>query len=239
MLVVCLVACGGSNTKSNEQMQKEHQAPLQAKLAEIKAAADAGAGHASDPGVPSVPGLSFDSVSHADQVNALAVLAEEAQNPAADPTPQLWFQDVINDDHRLVKAFVGVNVEPHRGTKKWAGHDADFKRFERIKYVLVIYPTHTQLPHKDGSEQFTGGSVTSDAVLVELASNRILGGFTVTAGSSPQVSSANVDGHLGEDAHYQETLDKDLAREWGKALTDGITKRWPGTQVPWSVGNGP
>jgi hypothetical protein len=239
MLLVCVIACSGDKTKSNAQVQKEHKAPLQAKLAEIKAAADAGAGHASDPGAPSVPGLSFDTVSHADQANALAVLAEEAENPTADPEPELRFQDVTNDAHRFVKAFVGVNVEPFNGIVEWAGHDVDFKRFEHLKYVLVIYPTKTQLPHKDGSEKFTGGAVTSDAVLVELSTNKILGGFSVSAASSDKVLSENVDGHLGEDKHYQESLDKDLALQWGKALTDGITKRWPGTQVPWSVGNSP
>ena len=220
-------------------MQKEHKAPLQAKLAEIKAAADAGEGHAADPGVASVPGLSFDSVSHADQANALAVLAEEAQNPTTDPKPELLFQDAIDDDLRQVKAFVGVEVEPYKGTVEWAGHDADFQRFERLKYVLVVYPTRTQLPDKSSATEFTPGSVTSEAVLVELKSNKILGGFSATAESSDKVLSENVDGHSGAEAAYQEKLDKDLAEQWGKAVTDGIPKRWPGAQVPWTVGIGP
>lgn len=105
--------------------------------------------------------------------------------------------------------------------------------------MLVLYPTRTQLPHKDSSKEFTPGSVTSDAVLVELKSNKILGGFSVTAESSDKVLSENVDGHEGAEEAYQDKLDDDLAEQWGKAVTDGIPKRWPGAQVPWTVGISP
>jgi hypothetical protein len=239
LLLVCVIACGGKSTKSNEQMQKEHKAPLLGKLAALKAAADAGAGHASDPGVATVADLDFDTVSHNDKANAIAVLAVEAQDPASDPTPPLRFQGDLDDDVRVVKAFVGVQVGPHSGTKEWGWDEPMFKRFENLKYVLLVYPTHTQLPHKDSSDEFTPGEVTADAVLVELSTNKILGGFTVSAESSDEVRSQNVDGHLGADEHYQDKLDNDLGEKWGKAITDGIAKRWPGAQVPWSVGIGP
>ena len=40
-------------------------------------------------------------------------------------------------------------------------------------------------------------------------------------------------GHAGATEAYQSYLDADLREQWGKAIADGVAKRWPGAKTPY------
>jgi hypothetical protein len=220
MMFACVVACGGKEPKSPEDLVKEHGDAIKAKLGTIKAAGAAGLGASDDPSIKTVPGLDFD-------VNALATVYDDTLDPTADPTADRFMG--MSNPVRQAKQVLGVK----KANDVYQIHEDEISRIESAKYVLVVYRSTFSAPRQALSgSSFTPGAARSSNVLVELGTSKILGSFTVEAASSDKVTAKNFDGHAGAAEAYQSYLDSDLREQWSKAIADGIAKRWPGAKAP-------
>jgi hypothetical protein len=221
MMFACLVACGGKSVKTPEELANEHGVAIKAKLEAIKAAGAAGLGASDDPSVKTVPGLDFET-------NALVTMYDDTQDPGADPKADRAIADMF-DRVRMAKKLLGV-----KSSNAYQIGEAEIAQLENAKYVLVVYRSTVSAPRQALSgDSFTPGAAQSANVLVELGTNKVLGSFTTQAVSSDKVTAKNVDGHAGATEAYQSYLDADLREQWGKAVADGVAKRWPGAKTPY------
>ena len=73
-------------------------------------------------------------------------------------------------------------------------------------------------------KDFSPGTVRGTAVLVDLDANKPLGGFKYEARSSGTVKA--------NETNERQKLENDLLSQFGKALTEGTQKRFPGAKTP-------
>jgi hypothetical protein len=231
--LLLLVGCGGGKSeKSIEQLRTEHLDKVRARLQLLPKIATAAEGVIDESAKPS-EALDFSDTDDASPklVNAIAVQIQDLGASDADADPPLRFAELDDDHVRMAKRFAGVKVSGS-DTGNWAYFEYMLKDFEDAKFVLVVKPTQVTKGSAFGTS-FTPGTVSSTNVLVDLATMKAIGSFTVTATNDEKII-------LGKyaDKDPQPHVDKDLGANWGHAIAEGIGKRWPNSKTPWNWGLG-
>lgn len=243
---ICVVACGSSSKdKTREQLAKEYGPKLDARLDKLVAANRAGRAALDALGAPGDAQLALDfnfkaADRHPNAIAAHTEDLEDAKKPAAsdDPGdrilsggPKLVFAE--NDDNHVYLAKSVLGVEKLVSYY----HEYPLKQILDAKYVLVVYPKSFTPPSTGlGGSDFKPGAAAATAVLVEIETGKALGGFDVTATNSEEVS-VNVRKRDGA-SDAEDKIRDDLYAQIGKAIADGISKRWPGAKTPSNWGHG-
>jgi hypothetical protein len=248
-------ACGGRDvehaTRTVADLKSQWGPKVQVKLDKIVAAATAASG--GELGALGGPTLALDFVwdGPTNHPNALAVMSDDVQSATAAraeaPKPDTYeqlakgepvnlaalmphrrftFQDDRNNHVAHAKVLLGV---PGAGEDQYPDYVLD--QFVTAKYLLVVTPGDVTWASLSGGT-FHTGSAPVRAMLVEIDTATVLGGFTTTAENSDKVRYD--DDRVGGSA--DERLDKDLLVETRKAIVKGVQQRWPGAKTPPSWG---
>lgn len=183
-----------------------------------------------------VSGLDFTS----DASNAVFVIREDIEAPNKDAEIDLRFIKLDDDPFRESRRILGIvsggtSVGYYNSEKAGPLYDKRLKQIERTRYALIVYTTRVTMPRESatmvgGSRSFEAGEVRGMALLVDVDSGKLCGGFDFSAESSEKVRAT--------EKLAQEKINDDLANQFGKAVTDGVEKRFPGAKVPGTFGFG-
>lgn len=232
-LIIGLVACGKDSTpKTRQQLQKEYGDKLTARLDKLAAASLAGRVGMSSLGTPGDQQLALDFtvLGEKPKPNAMAVHTGDIEDPkaAATYTDVVFAEDMYN---QVKNAKYVLGVEPSMSHAR----EDHVKQVLDVKYVLVVYPTEYRAP-RAGLSDFTPGLARGTAVLVEIETGKPLGGFEFAASNDEEVFVKVRQSDGASDA--EDKVKKDLWANTGKAISEGIAKRWPGAKAPYNYGHG-
>lgn len=142
----------------------------------------------------------------------------------------LRFATIDFDPVRVCLQMLGLMTQPHdyidrRHAKFYKRH---LEQVARATHVLVVVTDEIRLPRTEGAASFEGGQVHGNALLVELGTGELRGGFPYLAVNRDQVKA--------RDATIDHKLHDDLARRFGQALLDGLHQRFPSARPPKTFG---
>lgn len=104
------------------------------------------------------------------------------------------------------------------------------EQIDRARYALIVTAHEVQLPTTEGAASYEGGYVKGAALLYEIDSRRLRGGFEYFAENRWQVT--------GSDRTIEDKLQRDLEARFSEAIIEGIVRRFPDGTAPVTLGFG-
>jgi hypothetical protein len=169
-----------------------------------------------------VEGLDFSSDPTS---NAILVQHEELADLKAQPEIELCLDK--NGPIHTAKDVLGLLGSRVRAVSDY--EDEDLQQLARAKYALVVFVRSTNPLHVDMSfddERFTPRAAKGSAILFDIDKAEAVGGFEFTATNSPEIQYREGSGKK------EEAVRKDLIRQVGAAVKEGVVKRFPGAKPP-------
>lgn len=102
------------------------------------------------------------------------------------------------------------------------------EQIDRARYVLIVLTHEVELPTTEGAASYVGGHVKGAALLYEIDTATLRGGFEYYAENRWQVQ--------GSDRTIAGKLQRDLESRFSAAIIDGIKRRFPEGDAPSTVG---
>ena len=216
--VVVLAGLAAACSPSMEQVLAEHRAPAEAVFAKLEGLA---------PAAQAAPAVSEDGVDvgaakvvlEGEHSNALFIRAEDLA------APRNATSDAMGSTHAGTVRICG---EALRG--EFHGAPAGLRAFltecGRTEYVFVQRTRTEQLAMLVGEQSFEPGLYEGDVLLFRLSDGALLGGFTVAAESSDEVS-VRLD-EAGNPIDPIDRLNSDLSAEVFASINAKLRQHVPG-----------
>ena len=177
-----------------------------------------------------VPGLDFTKAG-----NAIVVHHESGRraNPFATLTatgPPFKLFHIEDDPYRLAPAARGIGLSKPEDKVKFRAdkYRPALEHIARAKYALFVVGKVEEPQVDVVAKSFRGGRLDGVAVLYEIESKKLLGGFTVEARNSPKIT-ARTGGYTGQEL---DAVMHDFESNARAALWKGLTARFPSARRP-------
>jgi hypothetical protein len=165
--------------------------------------------------------------------NAIVVHAESGRH--ADPLDSLTrgaafkLFHIEDDPYRLAfRAYSFLNEPEEQAKYRTAEYKPALEQLIRAKYVLfVVGKVEQPQVAFAATKSFTPGRLEAAAVLYEIESKKLLGGFPLEARNSDKVNAA-----ADSNTQAQEAVLRDFENNAREALWKGLKGRFPSAKVP-------
>ena len=165
--------------------------------------------------------------------NAIVVHAESGRH--ADPLdsltkgPAFKLFHIEDDPYRLANSAYGMLEKPEDQAKyRTDRYKPALELLARAKYVLFVAGKVEQPSVAfAATKSFTPGRLEAAAVLYEIESKKLLGGFTIEARNSDKVRAT-----ADSDSQAHEAVLHDFENNARQALWKGVRARFPSVRIP-------